>query len=129
MEVTKADITGLYEAIDAVPQKIFDTKIKVKNGTEKEVRFLDIVTLNHERTSCLEREIKEGSILVPIRDANNTKNFMSLTDILTTLYLRPTTWFSKSAKFSDNVSKMFKFVFEVSLIIYAIYSIFKAVQP
>jgi hypothetical protein len=116
---------GIEDKIIALPKTIFETKVKVKNGSEKEISFLDAVTQNWERTAKLETEIKEGSILVPIMDDEDKESYMKLADILTKLYRRPSMWFSKGAKLSENFVWIAKFVFGVVVVIYIIVNFFK----
>jgi len=121
----KFRVDRLEVMINELPDKIFNTKVKVKNGKEEELSFIDLSIQNWARTSKLQKDLNDGSILIPITDSNNKLSYQKLSDILSTLYLRPSSWFNKTSKISDGLIKIGKVLFGISLIGYIIYTLIK----
>ena len=124
----KAEFLRLQTQIEALPQKIFNTKFKVKNGSEKEKSLQDLLIESYEKTERLGREINTGEIFVPVDNIEGKMQMWKLKDILSELRLKPSSMFRKGANISDGLIKIGTVIAGLSITIYIIVTLLKGTQ-
>lgn len=105
-EVTKADIDELHRSIQQLPETIFKTKIKVNNGIEREVEFIEVVKDSHTKIITLQNDLTEGNIWVSYKDKTGQTHRVKQIEFFSGLINRPFRWFSDTATFSDKLAKI-----------------------
>ena len=117
---TNDRFSSMEKQIESLPEKIFNTKFKVKNGEEKEMSVKDILTDGWNSRSNLEREIRTGEIFVPVIDRTGKESRRKLKDVLSDIVTAPSRLFDSTAKFSSNFVKIGTFVIAIAIVIFTI---------
>lgn len=110
----------IADEISTIPERVLESKIKVRNGHTKELSIKTAIIENWERTSHL----SQGEINIKLEDIEGYEQTWKLKELLSKLNQRPYKTFYRMGKIAKTLKDIIQFL-QIAGIFYLIYLLTK----